>query len=111
MLNLESEVKKPGTIVENGQLLDSSQNQGMKTLNISVIHKDTQRPVSNALISIESIGKTAICNSEGQICLSDLKPGEYLVDIISPGYVAKTVTVSVSIEKSAEYKVKMESNC
>lgn len=111
MLTIEDKVGNSGTIIENGNSLESPKNQIMKSLNLSVVHKETQKPVSNALISIESIGKTAVCNSRGEVCLTDLMPGEYLVDVISPGFVAQTVVVSVSIDEPVELKVKMESNC
>lgn len=111
MLTLEDKVGNLGTIIENGNSLESPENQLSNSLNLSVFHKETKKPVSNALISIESIGKTAVCNSKGEICLTDLKPGEYYVDVISPGFVAQTVLISVSHKDCIEYKVKMESNC
>lgn len=111
MLTLKDKVRNLGTIIEIGNSLESLQNQLIKSVNLAVIHKETKKPISNALISIESLGKTAVCNSEGEVCLTDLKPGEYSVDVISPGFVAQTVLISVSHNDSVEYKVKMESNC
>lgn len=111
MLTIEDKVGNSGTIIENGNFLESPKNQLLKSLNLSVVHKETKKPISNALISIESLGKTAVCNSKGEVCLTDLKPGEYSVDVISPGFVAQTVMVSVSSDEPVEFKVKMESNC
>jgi hypothetical protein len=110
MITLEAELGNSGTIIEKYHSLDGQENQLMRNLNLSVIHSENDRPISNALISIESIGKTAVCNCEGQVCLTELKPGSYFVDIISPGFIAQRVSILVPIVETAQIRVKMISN-
>lgn len=110
MLTLEHEFENSGIIIEKDHFGGGQENPIMKNLNLSVIHSENKQPISNALISIESIGKTAICNSEGEVCLTELKPGKYDVDVISPGFIAQTVSVLIPIDEPAKFQVKMISN-
>ncbi|WP_395627656.1 hypothetical protein [Daejeonella sp.] len=110
MITLEAELGNLGTILEKYYSLDGQENQLLINLNLSVIHSENERPVSNALISIESIGKTAVCNCEGQVCISELKPGSYFIDIISPGFIAQRVSILVPIVDTFQIRVKMISN-
>lgn len=95
---------------EKKHLSDRYQNKSMKVLNLSVVNHETEKPIANALISIESIGKTAVCNADGNVCIEEITPGKYDVDVISPGFVAQRVSVLISNEEPAEYKVLMVSN-
>jgi hypothetical protein len=79
-------------------------------LNLSVIDSASGRPVSHALISIDSIGKTAVCGACGKVSLHDLNSGKYLLDIISPGFIAQTISLSIHTTGTYELEVKMISN-
>jgi hypothetical protein len=110
MIILEEDLENSGTIIEKYHSLDGQENQLMRNLNLSVTHSENERPVGNALISIESIGKTAVCNCEGQVCLTELKPGSYFLDVISPGFIAQRISILIPIVETAQIRVKMISN-
>ena len=110
MIILEEDLENSGTIIEKYHSLDGQENQLIRNLNLSVIHSENERPVGNALISIESIGKTAVCNREGEVCLTELKPGKYHIDVISPGFIAQRVSILIPIAEPAQIRVKMVSN-
>jgi hypothetical protein len=111
MLTQEHEFVSSDTIIELDQSLDGPQKQILWVLNLSVIHSENDRPISNALISIDSIGKTAICNSDGELCINELMPGTYDIDIISPGFIAQRISVLILPYEAVEIEVKMISNC
>lgn len=110
MIILEEDLENSGTIIEKYHSLGGQQNQLMNRLNLSVIHSENERPVGNALISIESIGKTAVCNRDGEVCLTELKAGKYHIDVISPGFIAKRISILIPAGDSAQIRVKMTSN-
>lgn len=110
MIILEEDLGNSGIIIEKSHSLNAQENQLMKSLNLSVIHSENERPIGNALISIESIGKTAVCNSEGKVCLTKLEPGKYHIDVISPGFIAKRISILIPVGDSAQLRVKMISN-
>jgi hypothetical protein len=110
MLTQEHEFGISGTIIGLDHSLDGPENQILRVLNLSVIHSENEQPISNALISIDSIGKTAVCNSYGELCINELSPGTYDIDIISPGFIAQRVSVLIPLDDSVEIEVKMTSN-
>jgi hypothetical protein len=110
MIILEEHLGNSGTIIEKYHSLDGQENQLMRNLNLSVIQSENERPVGNALISIESIGKTAVCSCKGEVCLTELKPGNYLIDVIAPGFIAKRISILIPVGDTAQLRVKMTSN-
>ncbi len=110
MLTIEEELRSLGTIIGNDHSLDGPENQIISSLNLSVIHSENECPISNALISIECIGKTAVCNAHGELCLTDLKPGKYDIDVICPGFIAQRVSILIPLEAPNPIRVKMISN-
>jgi len=109
-LVLQEELVISSPIIDNIQAFAGSENQIIGNLNLSVVHSESGRPVGNALISIDSIGKTAICGPCGKVRINDLKPGKYFMDIISPGFIAQTISISIHVNGSYELLVKMISN-
>jgi len=110
MLTQEHEFGISGTIIGLDHSLDGPENQNLRLLNLSVIHFENEQPISNALISIDSIGKTAVCNSDGELCINELRPGSYDIDIISPGFIAQRISVLIPLDEPVEIQVKMTSN-
>lgn len=53
------------------------------------------KPLSKALISIDSVGITAISDLLGKVYIKDLPGGRFHLDIISPGYIAKSILISI----------------
>lgn len=97
-------------IVDNVRAFSGSENQIIGNLNLYVVHSESGHPVSNALISIDSIGKTAVCGPCGKVCISDLGPGKYLLDVISPGFIAQAISITIHVNGSYDLEVKMISN-
>jgi hypothetical protein len=98
------------SIVDTIPALTGSKNQIIGNLNLTVVDSVSGRPVSHALISIDNIGKTAVCGPSGKVSLNNLKPAKYLLDIISPGFIAQTISLSIHVNGSYELVVKMISN-
>ena len=96
--------------VDSNQAFAELEIQLIGNLNLSVIDSASGRPVSHALISIDDIGKTAICGPCGKVSLNDLNSGKYLLDIISPGFIAQTISLNIHASGSYELEVKMISN-
>jgi len=109
-LVLQEELVISSPIIENVHAFAGSENQIIGNLNLSVVHSESGRPVSNALISIDSIAKTAMCGPCGKVSINDLKPGKYLLDIISAGFIAQTISLSIHVNGSFDLQVKMISN-
>lgn len=107
---LQEELVFSNPIIDNVGAFSGSENHIIGKLNLSVVHFESGRPVSNALISIDSIGKTAVCGPSGKVCLNQLNPGKYLMDIISPGFIAQTISISIHVNGSYDLEVKMISN-
>lgn len=81
-----------------------------KDLKIRVVESGSSRPVSRAMISIDSIGRTAVCDHEGGVCLKGLASGKYLLDIISSGFIASTIIVCLEGPEIHEIYIEMISN-
>lgn len=109
-LVLQEELVYSRTIVDNVQSFAGSEKQIIGNLNLSVVHSESGRPVSNALISIDSVGKTAVCGPCGKVSLNGLPPGKFLLDIISPGFIAQSISISIHVNGSYDLEVKMISN-
>lgn len=89
----------------------SSSNECLYTeLKLKVWASESGRPVSRAMVSIDSIGRTAVCDHAGAACITALSPGKYLVDIISPGFIAVSTVAIIEGSGSQELKIKMVSN-
>lgn len=79
-------------------------------LNIIVTDSGNGRAVSRAMISIDSISRTAVCNQAGSVCINSISFGTYLVDIISVGFVAQRIVANIHDSEMHEIHVQMISN-
>lgn len=79
-------------------------------LYLQVVCDERKIPVSNAMISIDSIGLTAVCDQDGKVFISNLLPGRYSVDVICAGYVARSVLINIEESALSKLQVKMTSN-
>lgn len=85
--------------------------EGVKAdVNLQIISAENSCPVSCAMVSIDSIGMTTVCNHLGKTCLKALPSGTYSIDIISVGYIAQTLAVTISDSADLNLKVVMISN-
>jgi hypothetical protein len=109
-LVLQEELVFSSPIADNVRAFSGTDNQIIGNLNLSVVHSESGLPVRNALISIDSIGKTAVCEPCGKVSIRDLGPGKYLLDVISPGFIAQTISITIHVNGSYDLEVKMISN-
>jgi len=109
-LVLQEELVVSSANVDTNQAFVYLESRIIGNLNLSVVNSASGRPVSHALISIDDIGKTAICGPCGKVSLNDLNSGKYLLDIISPGFIAQTISLNIHASGSYELEVKMISN-
>lgn len=79
-------------------------------LNIIVTDSARDRALSKAMISIDSIRRTAVCNQNGQVCISSIPFGSYHLDIISVGYIAQRIVINIQSLEVQEVHVQMISN-
>ena len=77
---------------------------------ILYVTSNSGKPLSKALISIDLAGRTAVCDQSGRVCINSLPEGRYLLDIISPGFIAKSILVSVFESGSQKICAQMTSN-
>ncbi len=80
-------------------------------LELSVTDLETGKPISMAMISIDSIGRTAVCNDQGKVLLKGVSSGRLLVDVIICGYIANSTMVYTSAKQFHTLNVKMIRNC
>jgi len=109
-LVLWDEVPASPAIFDVNQTFAGLEIQLFGILNLTVVDSASGRPVSHALISIDSIGKTAVCGHCGKVSLNDLNSGKYFVDIISPGFIAQTISLNIHDTGFYDFEVKMISN-
>ncbi|MFA6945321.1 MAG: carboxypeptidase-like regulatory domain-containing protein [Pedobacter sp.] len=74
------------------------------------VTSDSGKPVSKALISIDSISRTAVCDHSGRVCIKALPAGRYHLDIISLGFIAKSILVCLDEPGSHEICAQLTSN-
>lgn len=79
-------------------------------INIFVTDSENGKVVSKALISIDAIGRTAVCNQEGRVCISEIPFGTFHIDIISIGFVAQRIATNIQHSDGHEVHVMMISN-
>jgi hypothetical protein len=75
-----------------------------------LVTSDTGKPINKALISIDSAGITAVSDQSGKVCIKALPAGRFSLDIISCGFIAKSILVSIERSGSQELCVLLTSN-
>lgn len=111
MLNIMKELIAILEPFDTGSLSSSSAELTYTDLNLIVTDADNGRSVCRAMISIDAIGMTAICSNSGNVRMRDILPGFYLLDIIAPGYIARSMGIIIQANYLQELHVKMVSNC
>ena len=74
------------------------------------VTSDSGKPLSKAFISIDLVSITAVADQSGRVCIKALQAGRYYLDIISPGFIAKRILVSVAESGSQEICAQLTSN-
>ena len=84
---------------------------GFADLELLVTDSETGKPISKAMISIDAIGRTAVCDSNGKVFLQQIISGGVLIDVIVYGYIANSTMIHLSAQQSKTLNVKMVRNC
>ncbi|MBM3401456.1 MAG: hypothetical protein FJY21_03935 [Bacteroidetes bacterium] len=74
------------------------------------IMSDSGKPINRAFISIDLAGITVVCDKFGKVSIRAIQVGTYQLDIISPGYIAKAIFISIFDSKTQEMRVQLSSN-
>lgn len=74
------------------------------------VTSDNGKPLNRAFISIDSVSITAVSDKSGKVCIQALPSGNYHLDIISPGFIAKSIIVYIDESGSKEICAQLTSN-
>jgi hypothetical protein len=74
------------------------------------VTSDSGKPLNKAFISIDLASITAVSDQSGRVCIKALQAGKYYLDIISPGFIAKRILISIVEPGSQEIYAKLTSN-
>ncbi len=83
---------------------------GFAELELLVTDSETGRPISKAMISMDKIGRTALCDGQGKVLIQDVLSGDLMLDVIIYGYAAHSTMVHLSAQESNMLNVKMVRN-
>lgn len=78
---------------------------------LSVIDSETGKPIPKAMISIDALERTAICDEEGKTMVQKVMSGRFIVDVIFPGYIASSTVSHFSTRQTNKLIIKMVRNC
>jgi len=80
-------------------------------IELLVTDSETGRPISKAMISVDTIGRTAVSDIHGKVLINDVVSGGFIVDVIVFGYTANSTLVHVSAKELNTLNVRMVRNC
>lgn len=80
-------------------------------LELLVTDSETGRAISNAMISLDSINRTAVCDDHGKVIIQGIIPGDLILDVIVWGYKASSTVVFLSAWDRNTRHIKMVRNC
>lgn len=84
--------------------------QSVTKLELTVVDSDSGKPISKAMISIDTQGRTAVCDGQGTAVLPDILSGRFVLDVIVPGYIANSILVRVSAQQQERLIIRMIRN-
>lgn len=76
-------------------------------IELLVIDCENGKPISKAMVSIDMLGRTAVCDDHGKVLIKTVLSGSFIVDIIVPGYIAGSKIINFSALISNRITVKM----
>jgi hypothetical protein len=79
-------------------------------IELFVCDSENGKPINRAMISIDSIGFTAVCDDFGKASIKKILTGSYCVDIIFPGFIASSNNIHLSGKTPFRLHVKMVRN-
>lgn len=74
------------------------------------LESDFGKPINRAFISMDLASITAVCDQFGKVSIKAIPVGTYQLDIISPGYIAKAIFISIFDSKTQEIRIQLSSN-
>lgn len=80
-------------------------------LELRISDSETGRPISHALVSMDSIDRTAVCDDQGKVLIHKILSGTHPLDVIVPGYIAHSKQVHLSGKNLHRLAIKMVRNC
>lgn len=85
--------------------------QGYQDLELVVTDSVTGRAIPKAMISIDSISRTAVCDNQGKAFLQEVLSGYMTLDVIIWGYKASSIQVFLSGKNRSLLHIKMIRHC
>ncbi len=79
-------------------------------LELFIVDGENGRPISKAMISIDMLGRTAVCDNQGKVLIKKVLSASFIVDIIVPGYIAGSKKINLSAFEPNSLTVKMVRN-
>lgn len=89
---------------KNGEFL------GLADLELSVIDYETGKGISKAMISIDTQGRTSVCDVHGKVVVQKVLSGNFILDVIVPGYIANSSMIQISVQDQNSLIIKMVRN-
>ncbi|WP_411274108.1 hypothetical protein [Daejeonella sp.] len=80
-------------------------------LDLVVTDSVTGKPIPKAMISIDLISRTAICDNQGKALIPGVLSGIVSLDVVVWGYIASSTTVFLSHRDRNLLHIKMISHC
>lgn len=80
-------------------------------LELFISDSETGRPISRAMVSMDSLDRTAVCDEQGKVIINKILSGTYPLDVIVPGYIAHSKQIELSGQNLYRLAIKMIRNC
>jgi hypothetical protein len=80
-------------------------------IEVHVTDMESGKALPGAMISIDNIGRTAVCDEQGRVVVKDVSSGLLMVDVIVRGYIANSNMVYSSSGQFNTLHIKMVRNC
>lgn len=78
---------------------------------LTITDHQSGKPISNAMISIDSQGRTAISDPTGKVSIQKVLTGRFMLDVIVPGYIANSSMIQISSQHPISVNIMMIRNC
>ena len=99
-------------ITENPLFITERKEEHLIYTDLELIVTDsvTGRPIPQAMISIDLIGRTAVCDTQGRVLLQEVLSGTVILDVIVWGYIACSTKVFLPDRDRNLLQIKMIRN-
>ncbi len=110
---LQEEYSEHYTIPQTRFFQEEKEDQVPECINLelSITDSETGKPISQAMVSMDALGRTGVCEADGKIVLQEIPLGSFVLDVIVPGYIASSTMLHFSAQKANSAVIKMVRNC